>query len=266
MSNVIDILEAVSKRLGKRTKRCNCFDQTVCEFRVDNSWQPVATSGFPFTRELWADYKQRRVNLMANSEFLKCEVKGDLETHPDSIGRPGLSCFTNEPRTWLEANGRRWPVFVSDKETALETLRPRLHDPTLIRAANGLLPLQSESLHFFEGAVVLYSQPPTADAIMTALAILTSLVGTARSELDSVDLSALPPQLQDLIPYIRRWAISDDGERSELLDEASKPELEQLVAAVEQRLPEIDKYLDSFGKKGPSNTQDLALQTLGDAG
>ncbi len=100
---------------------------------------------------------------------------------------------------------------------------------------------------------------------MAALAILVSLVGTVRSELDSVDFSVLPPDIHDLIPYIRRWAISDDGERSDLLDEASKDELEELIAAVEQRLPEINKYLDSFGEMGLSDISALALQTLGDA-
>ncbi len=139
MNNVIDILEAVGKRLAKPTKPCNCFDQTVCEFRMDNKWQPVATSGFPFTRELRIDYERPRINLLANPEFLKCEVKGSLTTHPYSIGRPGLACFTNEPRMWLDASARRWPVFVSDKEVSLETLCPPLHDPLLRRAVNELL-------------------------------------------------------------------------------------------------------------------------------
>jgi len=142
---------------------------------------------------------------------------------------------------------------------------PSVARSSIEKSSKRATPQQSESLHFFEGAVVLYSQPHSSDAVMAALAILVSLVGTVRSELDSVDFSVLPPDIHDLIPYIRRWAISDDGERSDLLDEASKDELEELIAAVEQRLPEINKYLDSFGEMGLSDISALALQTLGDA-
>jgi hypothetical protein len=152
-------------------------------------------------------------------------------------------------------------VFTSART---EELRPSLVDPALKRAVGELLHDNSESLHFFEGAVVLYYVPRTTASVLAAISILANLVGTAESELDSVDLSVLPPQFHDLIPYIRRWAISDDGERSELTDEALKTELEELVTAVKPRLPEIDKYLDSFGQKGPSEMAALALQTLGE--
>ena len=197
MSNVVDVLEVVAKRLGKRTKPCNCFDDNVCQSTAGDHWQPVATSGFPFTRELWADFNQRRINLMANPEFLKCEVQGCLETHPYSIGRPGLDCFTNKPRVWLEVGERRWPVFVPGKDVSLSELQPALDGPTLRKTVNELLPKESESLHFFEGAVVLYSQPATADAVMVALAILAGLVGTAGSELHSPSVWSASAAISD---------------------------------------------------------------------
>ena len=103
MNNILDILESVATRLGKRTKPCNCFDPMVCEITVGNRWEPVAKSGSPFTRELRTDYNQGRINLMANPEFLRCEMKGSLSVvHAYSIGQPGLACFAKSPQAWLE--------------------------------------------------------------------------------------------------------------------------------------------------------------------
>ena len=264
MSDPFDILETVAKRLGKRTKPCNCFDQNVCKIKVDDRWHPVATSGYPFSRELRGEFKRRRIELMASPEFLRCRVKGDLETIPWSVGQPSRVSFIDKQRGWLQVGELRWPVFTRKNEDSMEALRPSLDRPVLTSAVEVLLRNPSESLHFFTGAVVLYFQPKSADAASEAVSTLAGLLGEFSPEADSIDLSTLPEGLRMLIPHIRRWAVSDDGERAELLQEASRSDLEDLVQTVEIHFENINQYLDSFGKSGPTEPAALALQTLGE--
>lgn len=264
MSDLFDILETVAKRLGKRTKLCNCFDQNVCNIKVDDRWHPIATSGYPFSRELRSEFNGRRIELMASPEFLRCRVKGALKTIPWSVGQPGRISFIDKQRAWLQVGELRWPVFTRKNEDAMQALRPSLDRPVLTSAVETLLRNPSESLHFFTGAVVLYFQPKTADAAIEAVSTLAGLLEKFSPEADSIDFNALPERLQVLIPHIRRWAVSDDSERADLLQEASRSDLEDLVQTVEVHFEKINQYLDSFGKSGPTEPAALALQTLGE--
>ena len=59
-----------------------------------------------------------------------------------------------------------------------------------------------------------------------------------------VDLERLPGQLQPLVPLIRKWAASDDVERSDRLSRASDEELRELSEAPAALWDEINAYLD----------------------
>jgi hypothetical protein len=61
-----------------------------------------------------------------------------------------------------------------------------------------------------------------------------------------VNLSKLPPDLQRLVPLIRRWATSDDDERSKRLAEASDDKLRELSASPSELWDSINGYLDEY--------------------
>jgi hypothetical protein len=61
-----------------------------------------------------------------------------------------------------------------------------------------------------------------------------------------VNLSKLPPDLQRLVPLIRRWATSDDDERSKRLAEASDDELREVSASPSELWDSINGYLDEY--------------------
>ncbi len=68
---------------------------------------------------------------------------------------------------------------------------------------------------------------------------------------DSLDLGGLPAKFEGLRGLIPKWTLSDDEERSEMLQEASSAELKSFVATVSPHIPAIDEYLDSFGDEPP---------------
>jgi hypothetical protein len=61
-----------------------------------------------------------------------------------------------------------------------------------------------------------------------------------------VDLSRLPPDLQPLVPLIRRWATGDDEERSTRLAGASDDELRELSDAPSKLWDSINGYLTEY--------------------
>jgi hypothetical protein len=59
----------------------------------------------------------------------------------------------------------------------------------------------------------------------------------------------VPDNLRDLIPYLQKYAISDDCERSQLIDTLSDKEKNELISAVTPLFEQISGYLDSFADR-----------------
>ncbi len=64
----------------------------------------------------------------------------------------------------------------------------------------------------------------------------------------------VPESLRDLIPLARRFGISDDGERDDVMLAASAEELSALETSVMPRQQEIADWLDSFPEMEISDT------------
>jgi hypothetical protein len=77
-----------------------------------------------------------------------------------------------------------------------------------------------------------------------------------------MDLSKLPEEFHPLIPYIRRWAVGDDVERSDREEAASTEELQELSHAVWPKMPAINAYLDMVDKEPPYSNEAAALGRL----
>jgi hypothetical protein len=265
MSEASVLLHDVATRLGKRVKKCECYDQNVCDFKTspEQPWQFVLLSGHPFAEEVRASYRDRRVHLMASPEHVRCSLGGRLDTDVCSINQPNkVSCVT-KATALLVSNDPRWPVFISSSGEPSETLRSLLDSSALHVAVRQLIRNELESLHLFRDQVTVYFKPQTADEVIAAIDTLSHLVGPFSPEVDRIDLTILPPQLHSLIPLIRRWAISDDGDRADALDDASPSELEELVSTVESHFGDIDQYLGRIGNQDVSEVA-TALNRLGE--
>jgi hypothetical protein len=60
------------------------------------------------------------------------------------------------------------------------------------------------------------------------------------------DPSNIPSDLQDLVPFLTEWAISDDDEREIKIRKSSKVKLKRIVDIVSPKMDIINNYLDSF--------------------
>jgi hypothetical protein len=61
-----------------------------------------------------------------------------------------------------------------------------------------------------------------------------------------IAFSNLPNDLQDLIPFLEKWALSDDDEREQKINQSSKIELAKVIDVVNPKMNIINNYLDSF--------------------
>jgi hypothetical protein len=117
----------------------------------------------------------------------------------------------------------------------------------------------SDSLHFFEGAVTLYSSPNSTEELRSALDCLASLAALFPPTLAVMNLHSLPNSLFGLAGLIQKWAIGDDSERADLLEESPTSELRDLVTAVDAHFEEISRYRSSVED---SDEVAIALGTL----
>ena len=79
----------------------------------------------------------------------------------------------------------------------------------------------------------------------------------------NVDLTRLPPDLQELAPLVREWAVGDEEERDRRLESASTEELASLWLAVSPHLPAINAYLEA-AVQGPDTDEAIVLAATAD--
>jgi hypothetical protein len=71
----------------------------------------------------------------------------------------------------------------------------------------------------------------------------------------------IPNNLRPLFPLLKKWSVSDDGEREQLIEETSKRQKKKLISTVEPLMKEINVFLDSF-KNEPLNEEAILLGNL----
>jgi hypothetical protein len=261
VTDKISILRDFARQIGKQTKSCNCYDANVCDYSIDrqSSWKPIVHSGQPFLERLRAEYVGHRIHLMANLRGVCFRLKGGFDIGVCSINHPNRIYPVH--LTMLKVAGDpRWSVFSSrpgDKKS--EGLRLFLERTDVYEAIQRLIVGESDSLHFFEGAVTLYSSPNSTEELRSALDCLASLAALFPPPLAVWNLHSLPNSLFGLTGLIQKWAIGDDSERADLLEESPTSELSDLVTAVDAHFEEISRYRSSVED---SDEVAIALGTL----
>ncbi len=56
----------------------------------------------------------------------------------------------------------------------------------------------------------------------------------------------IPDNLKHLIPLLKKYSISDDGEREQLVEDIDEKQKKKLIRSVEPFMSEINNFLDSF--------------------
>jgi hypothetical protein len=245
-----DTLLLLARQMGGRIKPCQVFNANVGEWA---------------SRELRSRLRGYRVAARESRSFVELEVKGINTPVCFSINCADRICLFDHP---LEIESAiPYPVFVGEPVSQVTLLW--LQD---LSHASLFTPLQltsDESLQVYQNGVVLIGQQQRATT--ETLDLLCDIADHLRVAMtgDVVDglefsVSELPEELQPLASLIRKFAIGDDAERSELLAQASAAEHERMRKHVGPLLPRIDQFLKSFGSR-PLSNEAILLGRLAEA-
>jgi hypothetical protein len=93
------------------------------------------------------------------------------------------------------------------------------------------------------------------------LSFLLSILPTSAVKTPRI---VMPDPFHDLEDIAQKWAISDDTTRSEVVDKASKPELEKLVQIIMPRIDAINKFL-AHRENAPASALGALAQAASEA-
>jgi hypothetical protein len=264
LENNITMIKEIARKLGKRTSLLNLRDPQVARSSWD--WRD-SLSGKPspsddFSRKLSFKANRFRVTLRVNDEFLAADVKG-------AFGNSVVCSFVHNkvhdpsrklaPNSICKAFGYKvYSGSIPNAESTISFLQNPSHQ-VLVKA---LQLSQMESLHIGNGWASIYLQRFIGDDVLKTLDILYHLLALIPpAEEASINYQDLPEDFHKLVPWIKRWGICDDNERSEKISKASSNVLAKLVDAVEPEFSAINTFLDSFQNK-PLTDQAILLGAL----
>lgn len=248
------VLGEIARRNGRKVRRIRLLDPNVCHSStaLERPWEIVEDPpGDLFSRSLSLNLHHHKVTLRSNREYLIIEVAAELDVDVCSINRKDRIGWTLTQA--ILSAGFPAPIFSQNAELTRRQ-QELLTSPELSRLIEKIRFEQNESLHVYRNGLNVYLRPTSVEA---TLAIIEQMCGLVDSNIHTqveTDFSDLPPTLQVLVPLIRRWGITDDDQRAEILDSVPTLSLELLVRAVKPHLPAIDTFLNSFGEKALSES------------
>jgi hypothetical protein len=261
--NIISLNE-IARKLGKRTSSLNLIDPQVK--RVPWNWKDTLCDkprpSDYFTRKISYKANNLRVTLRVNDEYLAVDVKGPFG---DSVVCSFVNNKAFESRRELASaaicKSYGYKVYLGSGPNS-ESAASFLQDSSFQQLLKSLRLSQKESLHIGNGYASLYLQRFECEdvlVILDSLYNLLSLLPLANEISPSFD--DLPERFKKFIPLIKRWAISDDGSRSDRINKASTKTLAHLVESTESDFSAINKYIDSF-ENGPLPEHAVLLGAL----
>jgi hypothetical protein len=106
---------------------------------------------------------------------------------------------------------------------------------------------KSEALVVYRNAIVLYCSVLNSvdDRIFPLFNLITNIrVETSGDKLNGFDFANVPSVLYPLLPFIEKWAISDDLTRTSAFSTAKRKDQNELLKIGVPLLNEVDKYLN----------------------
>jgi hypothetical protein len=244
------ILKDIAKQFGRSVSSANSFDANVCTSppNPDCPWDVLALPGDIFRRRLNITIGGRKIKLEANSDFIVMCVYGDFDVDVCSINRRD-KMFQLKRNYLFVPDFPSLPVYSREPDT---DLRPLLDSASLHRALKCIQLNDRESIHLYRNGIVTYLQRDSKDDVMSAVGCACELAEQLPTVKDGLSLDQLPSKFSKLLDLIPKWAVSDDEQRNEMLEEMSSETLQSFVAKVSPFIPAIDEYLDSFVQEPPT--------------
>jgi hypothetical protein len=257
------VIRELAKQFKGTVSTITLYDANVCSTThpPGRSWEFTIVSGEPFSKQLLFSYCERKIRIFANRNFLHLSIAGSFPAQPLSVNERNLiNPLLKEAGSVALDKRIRYSLFT--EAGVLSPDQKRLLGTTHFRALLRDLDLQrEEKLNIFSNEISAYLKNPTAERVTRLIDGLAVLENNLEIPQKEIDLTLLPRQFHPLIPLMKKWAISDDSDRENFLENLPKRQLERFVMEVEPYLRPIDSYLDSFGGRPPSE-QACALGRL----
>lgn len=235
-----DPFRVLATKIGGRVTRCIVFN---------------ANQGEVERREAKGKLKNYRVRVGEAPSRLSLEIRGFETSVAFAVGAPDKICVMNRALK-LPAPLVTVRVYCA-RDLAPNEARNWLNNPENLSVLQSLSCSKREPLHVYRNGITLLADPSRATPARLDLLVefadrlprprIHYKPGQLRIDGLTLDPNLLPEDLQELVPYVQRWAVGDDVERQERLAQAKRGELAKLLKLAGPLLGRIDEYLNSFG-------------------
>lgn len=246
----VEALKEIAGKFGKRTTPLNLIDPQVDRSKED--WKNLLLEKtIPpdrFIRE--ASYKDHdfKITLRVNDEYLVATLEGPFD---NSVICSFVNNYVNDSK--IPASKvlcKKYGVRIFFDPLHKESTISFLIKPSSHRIVKALCLSPKESLHIGHGWASIYLQRFDSSEVLETLDILFELLEMIPTTDEIlINFEGMPDRFNLLIPWIKRWAISDDNERSKKSKKATSKDLTRLVQAVSPYFMDINKYLESFDQR-----------------
>ena len=234
-----DPFRVLAIAIGGRVAQCNHFNPNQGEVE---------------RREAKGKLKNYRVRVGEAPPRLSLEIRGFETTLAFAVGAPDKICVMNRPLK-LPALPASLRVYCA-RDLAPNEADKWLSNPKNLSVLQSLSCSRREPLQVYRNGVTLLANPSRATPVRLGLLlkfvdrlprpIINEKLGQLIVDGLTLDPVLLPSDLQELVPYVQRWAVGDDVERQERLAQAKRGELAKFLKVATPLLGRIDEYLANF--------------------
>jgi hypothetical protein len=245
----MDYLKELSKQLGGRIQTQN-----------HSNWN---LNGNSFRVIIARDYKGYKieVNEFENLFQIGIKVESDLAF---SINNPDKIFGFTDPTS---IGDFPYKVYFSDSKNDLNLLQQSEFSPFWNSFAAKIRELElskNESIFIYNNVIYLAISPkrslvPIVDYVIDLINNNGSIFQKAKN--GKIYAKNIPENLRHLIPLLKKWSISDDSEREQLIEETSEKQKNKLVNSIYPLMREINEFLDSF-QDSPLTNEAILLGNL----
>jgi hypothetical protein len=253
----MDTITELGKALGVPIRRVNVRDPNVFQREQETEKKP---ENLPFKEAVRFEYGGIKAEIRGNGSYLVSELKTNLDTGVWSINQPDRIVLTHKVQNSpIESSIFAATAMLSAQATEI------IHHVAFQSLLKELDLGPRDSLHFYRNAVVYYARTADAAKFLKRTNALCRLVAGITSPQEKVSRHVdLPEPFADLTEYAQAWAISDDTERAEALENAPTEVLRKLIEHVAPRLSSINEYLDTHSGERAAALGSLA-ETVSEA-
>lgn len=204
--------------------------------------------GSVLTRVLRAQYRKHRMELVSNQELMLIDVEANYGQFTLLVVKPAAQQGSRSSRKIVTASGRPYEISAVALTELSRAQSGLIASGAVAHILESVSLRDGEEIDISQRLVRMFLLGPTRERVMAFIDAVIDFMPHEPGGKDQFGFEGLPDSLQPLIPLLAKWAISDDDERSRKLRRCTRSTRQRLVTGVVPFLPDIDKYLGSFGE------------------